>query len=159
MATSAVWEVLDALVALFAADATLAAAGVRVVDGPPTTDLSPPNLLFVGSAPSDPNDDSPDASFSQSWGELGARAKYEDLIVRCELWVRSGSQDMAARRDTAKALLDAIEAALRTNYTLAVGRLLWIHLAAAEIRQIQTQAPTGSTVAVSFTLAGRARLS
>ncbi len=157
MATSALWDLLDALVATFRTDPTLTAANVAVFDGPPITDLSAGNLLFVGAAPNDADDSAPDAVASQQWGELGARAKYEDLQLRCELWVVSGSVDMPARRQAAKTLLDAVENALRADFTLGVGHLLWIHLAGLEVRQMQTQG--GSSVAATFTLAARARLS
>lgn len=158
VATSAVFELIDALVVKFRADATLTdpAYQVDVIDGPPLTDLSANNIIFVGAQPSDQMGATPDATFEQNWGELGARSRYEDLTVTCELVVRDGGTDMAALRVVAHTLLAAVETALRTDFTLSIGRLLWCHVVSAQVKQIQTT--KGATISVPFVIAGRAAL-
>lgn len=154
--TSAVFDLIDGLLTKFRADATLTANAVDVIDGPPLTDLSAGNILFVGAQPSDQTGAEPDATLQQTWGEMGARSRYEDLTVTCELWVRDGNTDLAALRQVTHTLLAAIETALRTDFSLSIGQLMWCHIVAADIRQIQTQ--KGATIAVPFTIAGRAAL-
>lgn len=156
VATSAVFELIDALLAKFRANATLTANSVQIVDGPPLEDLSSQNILFVGAQPSDETGASPDATFVQSWGELGARARYEDQTVVCELWVRDGGTNMAALRSTARTLLAAVEADLRTDFALSIGRLMWCHITSGQVMQIQTN--KGATIAVPFVVTGRGRL-
>lgn len=156
VATSAVFELIDALIAKFSADATLTANSVKIYDGPPLGDLSEANILFVGAQPSDQTGTIPDATLTQTWGELGARARFEDLSVACELVVRDGNTDLQALRATAKTLLAAVESALRTDFTLSIGRLLWCAVTAGQVVQEQTN--KGAAIAVPFTVAGRARL-
>jgi hypothetical protein len=160
VATTAVFAFIDALLAKVRANATLAADpyNLLVVDGPPLSNLGPPNILFVGASPSDEQGINPDATFSQAWGELGARAKYEDLTVICELWVRTGDTDLSARRATAKAILAAVESDLRTDFTLSIARLMWCTLQAGSLAQIQSRTPPGSVIKLPFTVAAKARL-
>ena len=154
--TSAVWDVITQLLVLFRASSVLAANNVLVVDGPILTDNSRPNMLLVGGTASDPLSDQAHADFAQAFGELGNRARYEELGITCELWVTDGSTDLATRRTTAKTLLAEIESLLRTNYGLTVAALLWAHITSAQIRQIQND--NGSAVVVTFVISARARL-
>lgn len=158
VATSALFELIDALLAKFRADATLTGTTYNVLinDGPILTDASRPNILYVGAQPSDQTGAIPDGEFAQTWGELGARARYETMSVACELWCRDGSTDIAAQRATAKTLLAAIESALRMDFTLSIGRLHWCEIRAGQL--IQQQTNRGATVAVPFTIAAKARL-
>jgi hypothetical protein len=156
--TSALWDFITALLAKFRADATLTNStyNVLVVDGPLLQDASRPNMLFVGGTPGDKDMGTPDGTFSQRWGELGARARYEDLTVACELWCRAGDTDLSARRATAQTLLSAIESAVRTDFTLSIARLIACEVQAGQMFQGQTQ--QGSTLRLPFTIAARARL-
>lgn len=158
VATSALFELVDALLAKFRADATLTGTtyNVQIIDGPILTDVSRPNILFVGGQPSDQTGSQPDGDFTQAWGELGARARYETLSVACELMVRTGATDMAAMRLTARTLLAAIESALRTDFTLSISRLMWCEVHSGQL--IQEQTTKGATVAVPFVIAAKARL-
>ncbi len=157
VATSAWWDAVTALLALYRGDGTLTAAGLRVVDGPILLDASGPSILIVGGT-SDPDQEDGAAAgeFTQEWGELGARARFEALTVQHELVIRDGGTDLAARRTTAQVILSQIEALLRTQFTLGVGRLLWAHITSAQINQLQAQ--TGSAVKVPFIVAAKARL-
>lgn len=156
VATTVVFELITALLAKTRANATLTANNVLVIDGGILTDVSRPNILFVGAQPSDEQGTTADATFEQHWGELGARARQETVTVACELWVRDGSSDLAARRTKVQELLAAIETDLRTDFSLGITRLLWCHIGSADLRQAQTD--QGSFAAVPFVVAGRARL-
>jgi hypothetical protein len=158
VSTSAVFELIDALLVTFRADATLSGAtyNVLVIDGPPLTDLSRNNILFVGAQPSDASGSLPDGTFAQNWAEIGARARYEISTVSCELWCRAGDTDLATRRATARILFAAIESALRTNFTQGISRVAWCEIQAGSVLQENTN--KGSTVAVPFTIAAKARL-
>lgn len=156
VATSALFEFVDALLAKFRADATLTANSVLVNDGPILADASRHNILYVGAQPSDEQGAQPDGQFTQTWGELGARARYEAMTVACELWVRDGSTDLPTFRTLARTLLAAVESALRTDFALSIGRLMWCEVQSGQLRQIQTK--QGVTVAVSFLVAAKARL-
>jgi hypothetical protein len=154
--TSALWDFITALLAKLSADTTLAANNVLVIDGPLLLDASRPNILFVGGSPSDKDMLVPDGTFEQAWGELGARARYENLTVTCELWVRAGDTDLSARRATTQTILAAVEAALRTDLTLSVGRLMWCEVRTGQLYQGQSQ--QGASLRLPFTIAARARL-
>lgn len=154
--TSALWDVITQLLVIFRANATLTANNVLVIDGPITTNDAIVNTLLVGGTADDEQGDQDHAEFTQAWGELGARARYEDLNVICQLWVNDGGTDLAARRATAKTILAAVETDLRTNFTINVANLLWAHVTSAQLGQIQTE--QGSAVRVTFTITARARL-
>lgn len=157
VATSALWELVAALLAKFRADATIATTyNVLVVDGPLLLDAARDNMLFVGGTPGDKDMGTPDGTFAQRWGELGARARYEDLTVACELWSRAGDNDLSARRATAQAILAAVESALRTDFTLSIARLIAVEVQSGQLFQGQTQ--QGGTIRLPFTIAARARL-
>lgn len=157
VATTAWFDLVNALIAKFRADPTIATTyGTYVNDGPIPTDPSQSNIIFVGARPSGTDAGNQSGAFSQTWGELGGRARYEDVTVACELVVRGGSEDLSVRRADAQAILAAVESALRIDFTLSIGRLLWCHVTSGEVSQELT--PTTATVMISFTVAGRARL-
>lgn len=156
VATSAWWDAVTALLAMFRADATLTTNKVRIVDGPLLLDAAGPNTLIVGGT-SDLEAVAPVGDFAQEWGESGARARYETLSVVCELSIRGGSTKLSDRRATAKTVLSQIEALVRTQFTLGVTTVLWAQVLNAQIRQLQAQTG-GSTVIVTFTIAAKARL-
>lgn len=154
--TTALFALLNALLVALRADATLAANSVVVVDGPYVSDLSAPNVLFVGGT--GPDDDSDTAgTFTQRFDLMGSGgAKDEQIAVTCDLWARSGGTDMATVRATIATLLSAIELLLRSNLTLGVGRVRWVSLSSGDYRQIQ--ANTGSSAACTFTITASVRL-
>src|SRR6266511_2142428 len=127
-----------------------------VTDGPLLAGGDRPNLLFVGAQPANADWGDAAGDFTQTWGELGARARYEDVTVLCELVVQAGESRLERRRTDAQVLLAAVESDLRTDFTLSIGRLLWCHVSAAAFRQRQDA--NGSALIVAFTVTGRARL-
>lgn len=157
VSTSVWFDLLDALVAKCTANTTITTTyNTLVLDGPPLSDLYRQNTLIIGAQPSDTDPGTSAGDFTQRWGELGARARYEDVNVACELAVRDGNADLPTRRATAEAILAAIESDLRTDFTLGIPRLLWCHVTSAQFRQQRIQ--TASAVIVTFTVTGRARL-
>ncbi len=158
VATSTWFELVTALIAKLRANATITGATYKTVvtDGPVLAGGDRPNLLFVGAQPSNADWGDAAGSFEQSWGELGARARYEDVTVLCELVVQAGESRLERRRTDAQVLLAAVESDLRTDFTLSIGRLLWCHVTAAAFRQRQDA--NGSALIVAFTVTGRARL-
>jgi hypothetical protein len=157
--TTAWFDLVEGLLAKFRADATIATTyGTDVRDGPLKSNevQDRPNFLFVGTQPSDTEAGDAAGTVNQTWGELGARAKYEDLTVPCELVCQAGDTSLTQRRTDAKAILAAVESALRTDFTLSVAQLLWCHMSAGTPQQKQT--PNGSALVIPFTITGRARL-
>jgi hypothetical protein len=157
VATSVWWDLVTALLAAVRADATLGAAPCRIMDGPILLDASSPVTLIIGGTALGDDGEPPSGTIDQRWGEVGARARYEDTSVVCELVVRDGSVDLSGRRATAQTYLAALETLLRTGFTLGVGRLMWAEISSAQIRQRQVNTG-GSAVSVIFTITARARL-
>lgn len=155
MPTSRVPAAIDALVALCRAAPDLAQAAVR--DGPPLTDLSAAQQVFIGWAP---NAEAA-ATIAQDFASAGARRRDEDFSIVGYAEARSGGTDVKAMRDQAFALVAAVENALRATDaqpdapTLG-GAVLWAHLTAAELTQPQTT--DGALAGVAFTVTCRARL-
>src|SRR6266511_3377610 len=143
VATSTWFELVTALIAKLRANATITGATYKTVvtDGPVLAGGDRPNLLFVGAQPSNADWGDAAGDFTQTWGELGARARYEDVTVLCELVVQAGESRLERRR---------------TDVTLSIGRLLWCHISAAAFRQRQDA--NGCALIVAFTVTGRARL-
>lgn len=155
MATSAVPAAVDALLAILSAAPGL--TKVRVVDGPPTTNLTSPDWLFVGFQPSA----EVAVSLTQEFAAAGARTRDEDFDVLCYIECRAGGTDMAARRRRAFEVLAEVENALRATATAPTaptlnGTVLWAHLAAGDVQQVQSS--EGALVGLPFTVRCRARI-
>jgi hypothetical protein len=150
MATSRVPAVLDALLAACRAASDL--TGVAIVDGPPLTDLTNPDQVFIGWQPSA---DDVAAADAQDFAQLGAQRRDEQIDIRCYAESRSGDTVIKTVRDRAYALVGAVENLLRADATLA-GTVLWTHLVAGDLRQPQTDA--GALAGVEFAVHARARI-
>ena len=70
--------------------------------------------------------------------------------------MRDGNTDMSLRRADAKAILAAVDQALRSDFALSVGRLQWCEVQSGSF--IQEQTDKGASVAVPFIVAAKARL-
>lgn len=163
MTTSRVPAAIDALVSTLRASL---GSGATVVDGPPLDwdDLTLPEsqtaaytnrlkYLFVGAGP----DSDTAASGGQDFNAAGAVSRDETFAIECVVYVRSGNDDIKARRDEAFTLLAAAETALRTDPSLG-GAVLYSRVAAlSDVLQRQTR--QGSDCVISFTVACRAYLS
>jgi len=137
---------------------------VKVVDGPPTTDVSGEVLLFVGSDAAPISADDSAVSRSQ-WRLLGnptGNRRDELITVKGSLWDRRGGTDMRARRNEVDQLWQVLESAVRDGGAL-VGpagsppdaRVVWVELSEVTVRQIQTT--QGATVECPFILTANAR--
>ncbi|MEU2181233.1 hypothetical protein [Streptomyces thermolilacinus] len=155
MATSAVPAAIDALLAILRAAPAL--AGVDIIDGPPTGDMSAADLVAVGWQP----DDGEAAVLAQEFAYAGARRRDEEFVISCWLESWTGDNDVAARRVRAFELLAVVEDALRASDaapeapTLG-GTVLWAHLTAGTLRQVNTD--QGVKAGLAFSVACRARI-
>lgn len=154
MATSRVPAAVDALLTILQASSAL--SGATIVDGPPTTNLSDLDHVFVGYQPNA----EASVQLAQDFNSAGARTRDEDFTIACYAESRSGDTDMQARRSRAFALVAAVEEALRatdaapTAPTLS-GTVLWAHLTTGNLLQGQS---AGAQAGVEFTVSCRARI-
>ncbi|MGW7435710.1 hypothetical protein [Streptomyces sp. NPDC054849] len=154
MATSAVPAAVAELLDILRAAPGL--AGVTVVDGPPTVNLTSTDLLFVGFQPGAEIA----VSLSQEFASAGARDRDENFDLLCYIESRSGGVDMGARRTRAFEILAEVENALRATDAAPEaptlnGTVLWAHLAAGDLVQIQSD---GVLAAIPLTVRCRARI-
>lgn len=154
MLTSRVPAAVDALLAILRTAPGL--ADVAIVDGPPTTNLTPLRYVFVGWQPG------ADAAvaLTQAFNGAGARTRDEAFEIACYAEVRAGDTDIKARRDEAFALLAEVETALRASNAEPTaptlnGTVLWAHLTAGDLRQVQSD---GSLAGIAFTVTCQARI-
>src|SRR6266545_3842662 len=119
VATSTWFELVTALIAKLRANATITGATYKTVvtDGPVLAGGDRPNLLFVGAQPSNADWGDAAGSFEQSWGELGARARYEDVTVLCELVVQAGESRLERCRTNTQTPLTTTKPNPQTNPT------------------------------------------
>ncbi|WP_406004430.1 hypothetical protein [Streptomyces sp. NBC_00987] len=155
MATSAVPAAVDALLAILRAAPAL--AEVRIVDGPPSVNLTDRHRIYVGWAPGSEQA----VEIEQSFASAGARRRDEDAAISCYAETRAGDKDMSMRRSRAFELLAAVEDALRatdaaTEAPTLNGAVLWSELTAGTL--VQEQSDTGSLAGLSFTVRTRARI-
>lgn len=155
MATSRVPDAIDALVDLCTTSALL--KGVTVTDGPPLSDLSDEDHLFIGWSPDAANA----ASIVQDFASAGARRRDEDFTISCYAESRSGDTGMKAIRRRVFTLVAAVETILRATDaepeapTLR-GAVAWAHITAGDLFQPQTQ--DGALAGLTFTVTCHARL-
>ncbi len=161
MGTSLVPSVIDALVAAFKASATLGQATppVAIYDGPELTKASSKLHLWVGIDDPDGQGLASSAESNQSFPGLGTRQRDELGLIYCAAEAWSGSTAVKSGRDSAYAIVHAIETILRTDATLA-GALTtvagWGEIDAIQLRQ--GQAEQGFVARVSFTIKYKARI-
>ncbi|MFF1348508.1 hypothetical protein ACFVZJ_21435 [Streptomyces sp. NPDC058322] len=155
MVTSAVPAAVDALLAILRAAPALADA--RIVDGPPSVNLTERHRIYVGWSPG--ADQAID--IAQDFASAGARTRDESFDIACYAETRAGDKDMALRRTAVFELLAAVEVALRatsdapTAPTLS-GTVQWAHLTAGGL--VQEQSDGGALAGLSFTVTCRARI-
>ena len=154
MATSAVPAALSALVTILQSAPGL--EGVRVSDGPPVTDLSDLDQLFIGWQP----DTETAVSLDQDFAGAGARTRDERFDIACYAEARSGDTDIAARRARVFELLGEVENALRASDAAPTAptlnnTVLWAHLTVGNLTQIQRE---GSLAGVAFVVRCQARI-
>jgi hypothetical protein len=154
MATSRVPAAVDALLTILRASAAL--SEVTVVDGPPTTNLSDLDHVFVGYQPGA----EAAVALTQDFNAAGARTRDEEFDISCYAESRSGDTDMQTRRSRCFALVAAVEEALRATDAAPTaptlnGTVLWAHVTAGNLLQGQS---AGAQAGVNFTVSCRARI-
>jgi hypothetical protein len=154
MATSRVPAAVDALLSILRASAAL--SGVSIVDGPPTTNLSDLDHVFVGYQPGA----EAAVTLTQDFNAAGARTRDEEFEISCYAESRSGDTDMQTRRSRCFALVAAVEEALRATVAAPTaptlnGTVLWAHVTAGNLMQGQSQ---GAQAGANFTVSCRARI-
>src|SRR6266581_1391177 len=158
--TSRLPALIDYLVALFTADATLGAAtpAVTVYDGPPTTALDAPLKLYV--ALTDPDNDQiqPAAEFSQNWAALGRRGRDETVTVHhcAEAW--SGVDDIHTVRLAVTGIVAAVETLMQADSTQFGGNVLFPDPGIATGVLLQNNTTKGAIAQVPFDVTFRNRI-
>lgn len=151
MAASRWPAVVDALIAVLSADASLTGL---VYDGVPVTSDDIRSGVFIGVLLEDPGNS---GQITQDYHELGSGAKRdEEGVVRCTVLSQSGDIGIAAHRTTAFTLLGHVERVVRGNYSLGLADVLYSEVRIGHARQAHT--PRGSYVEVEFQITYKALL-
>lgn len=155
MTTSAVPAAVDALLAILRAAPAL--AEVRIIDGPPSVNLTERHRIYVGWSPGAEQS----VDIQQSFASAGARRRDEDASIACYAETRAGDTDMSLRRTKVFELLAAVEVALRATDAAPEaptlnGTVQWAHLSAGSL--VQEQNSDGALAGLAFTVTCRARI-
>lgn len=152
MATSRAPAVVDALVALCEAAAAL--DGVTIHDGPQPTSDPLKAVVCIGWDGDEDNDLAVETS--QEWAGLGALAKDESLLVTCAAVAWHGETTTKPVRDSAYAMVAAVEDALRADPSLGFAPPTVVAMATGNA--YQQQAGGGAQCRVVFTIAIKTRI-
>lgn len=116
-------RVADAILAIVAAlESGTTAALATVVDGPSAEATPMPgSYVFVGWDGDREGDYNATEDWEQDWAALGAQRKNESFDVVCAVVSGSGDPRVAARRQTALAVLAAVETDLRSALNIGLG--------------------------------------
>ncbi|MBL3670639.1 hypothetical protein JL475_32660 [Streptomyces sp. M2CJ-2] len=148
---SRVPEVIDALVALGAADTAL--AEVQVSDGPEVTETSAPDWLVIG-FDGDPNGDFQAANTVGGWTDFGT-GREEQFQITVAAIASRGDTDVRAARARAYEIGGRVEAWLRADPSIGLGRgQVEAAIEASQLTQDQTS--QGVQAVLLLTMAGRA---
>lgn len=156
MSTSRVPDLIDLMVSLFTAAATLGAAtpAVAVYDGPQVTQAPEQLALWVGV--DDLENAGPTAgSSSSNWAALGRAAIDEHLSVWCVAEAWSGDTDIRTARVAAFGIVAAAADVLRTS---DFSSILWSPPVMADVTLRQDQSDPGAVARVTFRVDGSARI-
>lgn len=149
MAISRYAAATDAIVALALADATLTAAAVRVVDGPPVQQQYGTTVLYIGWTGED--DNATAGSIESEYHDLGPTAKRDERVeVYCVIQAVRGDDAMTTARSSAVAAYGALETAIRANVSLGLADVLRFEVSDATVRQVRDGEGIG--VEVGFTI-------
>ena len=158
--TSRVPALIDYLVALFTAAATLGAATppVTIFDGPPTTELDAVLALYVGL--SDPDNTAAEAAGDsvQSWGGLGRFARNETTTIHCCAQAWGGLDDMKTVRIAATGIVAAVETLMQADTTQFGGNVLFPNPGITAIAVTQNTTSKGAIARVAFDLVFTSRI-
>jgi hypothetical protein len=158
--TSRVPALIDYLVALFTADATLGTATppVTIYDGPYTGELDPFLKLYVGL--SDPDNEAAEtgAGSEQEWAALGRRARDEIVTIHCcaEAW--SGADTIQTVRVAVYGIVAAVETLLQADTTQFGGNILYPQPGMTGGQLLQNNTSDGAIARVQFDLIFKSRI-
>lgn len=147
--TASRWPaVVDALVALLRADPAL--AGVDVLDGPPVGEPSGRDVVCIGHVLNDDDD----LSGSVRWQPHSTGGIVEEACqVRLAVQAVAGDTTLAIPRTRAFALLDAVHAALRGDWTVGgLDGVIAVDLETGSVRQDQADLGSGCRVEATVTV-------
>lgn len=140
---------IDGLVAVLTDAAGVGAAGVRVVDGPEIVGDDLRSYVAVGRAAD--VEDSRAATSRQDWRTIGGASANRDETVTVPVTVVARSGDpVATVRATALTLAEAVEDALRADYTLDNAAIAWAEVVDQTLHQVASA--NGSLVYVELTV-------
>lgn len=151
MATTALPQVIDALVAQLQAASALSA--VRVFDGIEVDGSYPGDAIVVGDDGGEDGDVTA-GSGRQSYDTLGARSMYEDASLDCYLWAWDGSTDIRSRRIRAFQIFSAVDTAIRADPSLG-STCLYAGISDFSVAYRQTS--NGAAVVINFSVTYRAK--
>jgi hypothetical protein len=154
MLTSRVPAAVAALLDILRASPAL--AGVRIVDGPESTNATERDMILVGWQPGG----EASVALEQSFNGAGARTRDEEFAISCYAESRRGDKGMATSRNRVFELVGAVETALRaTNEAPEAptlnGTVLWAHLTTGNLQQAVAE---GALAGLAFTVSCRARI-
>ena len=125
--TSRLPALLDYLITLFTAAATLGAAtpAVTIYDGPATTELDAFLKLYVGWTDPDNTAGEPAGDTQQTWAALGRLGRDETVTIHCcaEAW--SGVDVVQTVRLACTGITAAVEALMQSDSTQFGGNVLF----------------------------------
>jgi len=158
--TSRIPALIDYLVTLFTADATLGAATppVTVYDGPATTGLDAPLKLYVGLTDPDSDVIEPAADAAQGWAALGRRGRDQQVTIHCcaEAW--SGTDTIQAMRLAVAGITAAVETLMQADTTQFGGNALFPDPGITGLALSQNNTSTGAIARQAFDLVFRTRI-
>lgn len=160
--TSRLPALIDYLVTLFTDDVTLGGAAapntVTVFDGPATTELDPPLVLYVGLSDPDNPAAEPAGDSVQSWGALGRQGRNETTTVHCcaEAW--AGTDDLHTVRVSALGIVAAVETLMQADTTQFGGNVLFPAPGITAIALLQNNTSKGAIARVAFDLVFQSRI-
>lgn len=153
MATTVLPDLIDALVT----QGRAALDGVLVYDGF-GVDAEPGNqYLMVGVEDVDANRASWAATSEQTWANANHTSRDEEGVVVCAALSWNGDSDPKAARDSAFAVVGAVEDMCRANPSLGLANLLWTS-AGHRLQLSQDQSESGAIAIVVFHIRYRARI-
>lgn len=156
MSTSAVPDLIDALIAQAPAALEPLSFDVDVIDGPGVDGGELTDFLMVGVNDPDSNDQATSADATQDWqnaGNLGARK--EEGTITCAALSWNGDADQKRARDHVFAIAGAVSDMCRTTPDLGVPTLLWTSFG-GNSDLFQNQDETGAVALLVFRIGFRA---
>lgn len=155
--TTRVHDAITAVVAALNADATVTGSAA-VVDGPFITGDDPETAVYVGYDGDEDGDYNATENWTQEWAGLGAQRKNETFDITCCVISWSGEVTVAARRQTALAVLAAVESALRSAVNIGLGLPQPTVATWSSGQLFQEQGANGLQARIPFTVSVRTRV-